>query len=433
MSDAGRNIVLVTVDSLRADHCGHLGTDRELTSTLDDLAADGVAYRNAVAPGPQTFSSMPAAFTGRRRPPGDVEDYPGATHWQRRLAAIDGHLRRHGSFPERLRKLGYATAGFSPNPWTSTAAGFDRGFEYFTDLSSQETGLLQRLVGAIPGLDTDRNAVELGLDLLTGSSFFTRWEQFFGDVQLLRERLPEPYFLWVFLLDTHYPYLVTRDHRVEQSWLGMYRSAYRSERAMRGHTDSMPEVVRQSLRRSYRDSIRAVDAFLEELVAAVAGDDPAVIVHSDHGESLGEHRRFGHDHRQVYDENVHVPFVVHDAGARATVDEPVSLAAIPDLALSIAREGTVDPRTVTHPTVIATSEGGTNRTVRGRRYKYLESGAERALFDLRQDPGESTDVSEAHPDVVEEYRETLDHRVSHLEETDRLAEATGTLAAGDEF
>jgi arylsulfatase len=432
MRDSARNVVLVSMDSLRADHCGFLGDDRGLTPTMDHLASTGVSFEAAVAPGPQTFSSMPAAFTGRHRKPGPLDEYPGETHWQRRLAAIDDHLGRYTSLPEQLQELGYSTAGFSPNPWTSTASGFDRGFDHFTDLAGEaDDGLIRRLANGLPGIDDSNKAVELALDLLTGSSFFTPWEAYYDQIQAVREQLTEPYFLWVFLLDTHYPFLPSRKHRQEQSFYGMVSSARRSEKVMRGRADTMSERTCASMQRSYRDTVRSVDTFLDRLRTDLAGDDPAMIVHSDHGESFGEHGNYGHHHRQLYEENVHVPYVVHDGHREATVSDPTSLATIPEVTLSIARTGGFEPATAAHPTAVATSEGGTNRAVRDRQFKYIEHGDERSLFELPLDAEESRDVSGEYPGRCAESASQLDRFERHRAEMAAVSRAAGVVASAE--
>ena len=85
-----RNIVLVTVDSLRADHCGFNGGDPELTPTLDDLAENGLVFENAFAPGPRTPSSMPVLMTGAF-----PSAQTGAFSWQSRWDRIRKHLGTH--------------------------------------------------------------------------------------------------------------------------------------------------------------------------------------------------------------------------------------------------------------------------------------------------------------------------------------------------
>jgi len=420
------NVVLVSIDSLRADHCGYLGSEYNLTPTLDAMAAEGVAFENAVAPGPQTFSSMPVAFTGQHRLP-EPDDDTGGSGWQRRLGLIDRHLDRHPTLPERLRARGYTTAAVTPNPWTSEAAGFDRGFDYFRDRSgTDDAGRLERIVDAIPGVDGNDRRTELLLNMSTGRSFFNRWESLYEDISHLRDRLREPYFLWVFLLDTHFPFITGRRHRSEQSLPGMYLSNYRGEAAMRGNASTMSPTVRESLERSYRDTVRAADAFLERLWRDFADDDPAVIVHSDHGESFGEHGNYGHHHRDLYEENIHIPYVVANAGRTSRVRAPTTLASLPELALDVATGGAVDPQSVTSPAVVSTSVSGNAGAVRQRRFKYVRDGDEQ-LFDLERDPQELTDISRQSPEQIAECREALDRRERHLTEVSRLYDATETL------
>jgi len=427
---SSRNIVAVSIDSLRGDHCGYLGDDRGLTPTLDRLADEGVAYQNAVAPGPQTFSSMPAMFTGKSRPPTTLEDYPQESHWSRRLAAIDDHLGRHATIAERLQDVGYDTAGVTPNPWASSASGFDRGFDVFEDSSGGGTdGWASAVADRLPGVDTDARPVELVLNMLSGSEFFTQWETLNTQIQAARERLSEPYFLWVFVLDTHFPFLPTRQHREEQSLLGAYHSAYRSSPAMRGNRDSMSPRTLRSVERSYRDTVRASDTFLERLQSELVDDDPVMVIHADHGESFGDHDNYGHHHRQVYDENVHVPYVIHNADVCADVPEPVSLASIYDTVVDIAHDGTFDPDEMTTSYAVASSECGTYRAVRGTRFKYLEGSSDFALFDLARDADEQQDVSAAHPDLCGDLRRRLARVDRHTAETARIIRGTEAIAA----
>lgn len=430
MSQCRPNIVLVSMDSLRGDHCGFLGSRRGLTPTMDELAAEGVNYRTAVAPGPQTFSSMPAVFTGQPRPVEDLRRYSGETHWQRRLAAINEYIQTTPSFPERLRELGYTTGAITPNPWTSSPAGFDRGFDRFVDLSSEGADESPSLLERVPGIDTDDRAVKLAVDLLTGSSFFSRWEDLYGGVSQLRAELSEPYFLWVFLLDTHYPFLTTRRHRKEQSLIEMYLAAYRSEGLMRGRAEDgrMSPSLRESVLAGYRDTVRASDTFVARLLND-GGDDPVLIVHSDHGESFGEHGNYGHHHRDLYEENIHVPYVVHNAGVSADVTDPLSLSTLPEAVVDIGRRGTFDPGAHTAAFAVSRSECGTSRAVRGRRFKYFDSGEREMLFDLSVDPAESTNVVEEYPDVAARFREQFETQERTWAEKRELTRASRVVAS----
>jgi len=429
MTADARNIVLVSIDSLRGDHCGFLGDDRGLTPTLDTLAEEGVAYQNAIAPGPQTFSSMPAIFTGHRRGPTTLDAYPQEKHWERRLAAIDEHLERYASLAERLRERGYDTGGVTPNPWTSTASGFDRGFDEFVDYSETDSGgWVESVATRIPGVDAGSRPVELVGNLLSGSEFFARWETLYDDIERVRESLSEPYFLWVFALDTHFPFIPSRAHREEQSLFGAYYSAYGSSEAMRGNGGEMSDRVRESVLRSYRDTVRSTDAFVAKLRSDLAHDDPALMIHADHGESFGDHGNYGHHHRQVYEENIHVPYLVHNAGVSADVVEPTSLTSIHDTALAIARDGTYEPA-AEEPCAVASSECGTHRAARTNPFKRVQSRGSAELFDLDTDPDEQTDVSAECPGVMSELGRPLDRIDTHAAETNRIHRATRSVVA----
>lgn len=428
------NIIFVSMDSLRADHCGHLGDERGLTPTLDWLAEEGVAYETAIAPGPRTFSTMPAVFTGHHQATNNVDNYPGSTQWEQRLAAIEAHLGRYSSLPERLRRLGYSTAGLSPNPWTSSASGFDRGFDRFVDFSGNEGGgLLHKIADRLPALDTNDRTVELILEMLSGKSFFTQWGDFYDEIEAVRSQLTEPYFLWVFLLDTHYPFITSRAYREEQSMLGMYLSTYRSADAMRGNTDSLSERAQASLERSYRDAVRASDEFMARLLADRSADDPVTILHSDHGEAFGEHGSYGHHHGHVFEENIHVPYVVHNAGVEQDVSGPVSLCSIPDTTMTIASRGTFDPHESTEPHVYSSNVRGNRRAVRGERFKYVESGGERMLFDLTSDPEEQDDVTNERASIRREFENYLTSYEAHLDQLEELGHTARSIAAVDEL
>lgn len=426
MSDARRNIVMITADSLRADHCGYIGGGG-LTPTLDRLANEGVAFQNAIAPGPQTFSSVPITFTGQYRNADVFREQDDDENWQRRLEAISTHLDRHPPVQEHLAELGYTTAAVTPNPWTSGASGFQRGFDEFRDHSAgREESPLHRCAKLLPGIDPSSKPVEIALNKFSDSSFFAGWESFYNDVLAVREKLEEPYFLWVFLLDTHIPYITPRTYRVENSFPEMYYAVLRSYPAMRGYAEAPAAHVETRLKRSYRDAVRTVDGFLDRMLADLSGDDPTVVFHSDHGESFGEHTHYGHHHRRVFEENIHVPYVVYNGGATGLVERPVSLATVHDVVCDVARTGTFDPSDLTRDFVISTSELDNHRTVRGSRWKYIDEDDEK-LFDLDTDPGEWTNLADERDDLRDALRRRLDVHDDHLAEANDLWKAADRL------
>lgn len=122
------NIVLVTIDSLRADKTG-LTPGKSFTPNLDQIANEGISYSNAVAPGPSTYESMPSIWTGELMGTVETDEDSELGKLSRRKQA---HLRST-TLVEELDRLGYDSGAFTPNPHTSRGTGFSRGFDDYED------------------------------------------------------------------------------------------------------------------------------------------------------------------------------------------------------------------------------------------------------------------------------------------------------------
>lgn len=416
MSD---NLILVTIDSLRADHCGYVsGDDRSLTPVLDGLAEEGVAYRNAIAPGPRTPSSLPPLFTGVFH---QYRDWGTSGDWRRRRQRIGEHLTRHRTIAETLHDRGYNTAAYTMNPWTAADTNFDRGFDEFTGIYGESSfdfssnPLLNLVDTAI-----SRSGTEELFGWRDKRDWFSEWTAIFPDIDSLLGELDEPYFLWVFLLDCHQPYFAPRAFREEITTPELYYSVLRYWRGLRSKTE-VPAHVGAMLRKAYRDSVRSVDAFLERLLEETRGD-PSIVVHADHGEAHGEHGTYGHE-SQLYDVNLRVPLVAHNVGDRSTVDEQISLRRLPDLLSDVATAERIDPTDYTSDTVLSATEFADGLAVRSNEWKYFESSDGSRLYDLRDDPDEKSDCLTDAPEVAAVFRDRLGSYRSHLVEQHRITRA----------
>jgi arylsulfatase A-like enzyme len=427
---ARRSTLLVTLDSLRADHCGYVdGRQADLTPTLTQLADDGVAYRQAVAPGPRTPSSVPVSFTGTFHQYRDGRDERG---WQYRHRRLGEFMRRHGSLAASFRDRGFDTAAVTMNPWTTTETSFDQGFDEFVDLEAADRDLFadRPTLRVLDGV--------LESDLLEGRTpwssqryWFVQWEGVYPLIRDVLERLESPYFCWVFLLDCHLPYIAPRRLRTEGSTLGTLSHLYRYGR-WKLRDAELTDRDAEALRRAYRDTVRSVDAFLDRLVTDVTerGDDPALVVHSDHGEGLGDHGTFSHE-RRLYEENLRVPLVVHDGRARATVDDPVSLKSLPTVLERVSGDDRpFDPRAVTQRFTLSQTEFGDRVALRGRRFKYVRTRDEERLYDLESDPTEREDLAAAAPEVRGELARLTDARMADQRERRAHYDAVAELQGG---
>jgi arylsulfatase A-like enzyme/Flp pilus assembly protein TadD len=275
------NIIVITLDTTRADRMGFLGSKRGLTPHLDALAKQSAVFTHAYSHVPLTTASHATIFTGT---------YPQYNH------VVDFGIPLSDKLPfapDILRKNGYHTAAFIASlvldPLGGTAPGFDRGFEVY------DAGFHMRPRGADRYKTVERRASDVVNHALA-------W---------LSKRPSGPMFLWIHLYDAHDPYDPPEP----------FKTRYRSQ--------------------PYDGEIAYADAEVGRLLAALRTqgqyDNSLIAVMSDHGESLGEHGENTHG-VFLYDSTIHVPLLVKLPGVRATgkqVDTRVSLV---DVAPTILRQ-----------------------------------------------------------------------------------------------
>ena len=424
--DGSRNVVLVTYDSLRADHCGHMGYERDTTPNPDGLADDGVAFENAIAPASRTNPSMAGILTGEPLVVRDRVANPGNAR---------SHLKRHGTLAEEFREAGYATGAFCPNAYASTYYGFDRGFDTYEDFMF-DNSLYQNLFDKHLG-DSSLFTMARNLrNFVRRQEAFKTWDTYIDEMVEWARDQSEPFFLWTFSLDTHFPYLTPRKYRKWGSLFDMYYYNWRCNQLIDQFNIDISKTEKQKIINIYDDSIRFGDVLLRELQERLSEFDPVFVVHGDHGEAFDEHDIYGHFYPLLYEENVHVPMVVSGTDESERVDRPVSLLELPDM---IKRAAGLDERSVADlgdNWVFATDYDGRferNLTaVRTANGKYIETSGEetdRELFDLREDPTEQRNLYAADEDGDRPFRRLVDRRVSHESELLAIAESVEELAA----
>jgi arylsulfatase len=403
-----RNVVLVTVDSIRADHYRPADGAGRMPH-LEAMADAGLSFETAIAPGPTTGDSMPAVLTGELVPDRDAS----------KVTKLREHMRARTTIAERFSELGYETGGFTTNPWTSRYFGFQRGFDHFEDFFDERasTSLVERVSSATnsPVVDLARNM----LDWAQGQSMFMQWEAFYDDIVAWTEQASEPYFLWVFLVDAHSPFLPPKAYRT-QSLTSLYAA---NAWLFAGAPKRFESRFHDTLVTAYDNCLEYTDDFLERLDGDLAGDDPLIAVHGDHGEEFGEHGQYGHG-QALYEELVHVPFVVAN-GPQDTVEAPTSLARIPELLPALATGEYPD---VTAP-YVKTRNYNPKFALRGDGWKYIanEDGTHE-LYDLaagerREAQLDDSDLAELGAALVDRWDRTDAERADVLQVTDELARA----------
>jgi arylsulfatase len=424
-TDRARNVVLVTFDSVRADHCGFVDPASSLTPELDAMAEQGTAFSRAMASSSRTPTSVPELMTGVPMPHRDADSQTGE------MARIREHVTSYETVAERFAERGYTTAGFSANPWTGDGTGFPDAFERFDrlDQGGEYTRLYRTLMPFVTG--TAAGVVVYYLDSwLRKAGSFSQWEAFGEDLFATIDRLPEPYFVWVFLMDAHNPYIVPKRDRVENSTLDMYYGMLRGNSQLRHSSgesylaDDLPSSVEKRVVQAYRDSVRSVDRFAGELRQRVDTSDTSVVFHADHGEAFKEHGTYGHQNA-LYQENVHVPLLVYGADAEAgrVVEDPVSLRSMPDLLLSLGDGEGVPVDELTAGPVVSRTASGDTLAVTTRRWKYIVGPDGAELYDLEADPEEKRDVADEHREVCADLDRDLEAYRATVPELDAEAEA----------
>jgi arylsulfatase len=426
-----RNVVLVTYDSLRADHCGYMGYGRDTTPTLDRLAGDGLVFENAVASGVPTIASMTSVMTGRHSL---ASPEVGRTDEQREQVTSRPKLA------EVLSREGYSTGAMSPNPPASSYFGFDEGFDWFEDFLDRDEGLVERAWNRVfrrsiegGGLST---YLRLARNVITKNEILRPWEDFYDRILSWRERVEEPYFLWVLLLEPHHPWVPPTD---EQRWSSRRDKyvAFRQyfEMFNNGWEPDFSPRERQRLIDLYDDSTRYGDRFLDRLGRDLAEDDPVLVVHADHGEEFGAHGRYGHQ-PYLYEDLIHVPLVVSNAGREGRVERPVGLRSIAPTVADLAGADHSFPAPSlfeeSDPWVTSKvfAEGTRRAAVRTARAKYLEGDSGGELYDLASDPDEQRNRVDDEAEAAAEFAGLLAYDRHAEAESRTIDDAADELAAG---
>ncbi len=292
------NIVLISVDTLRANHLTPYGYDRETTPFLASLAEESVLFTDAISQCGTTPQSLTSIMTGL---------YPFSDRVVGRRKGFVFLRRSNVTLARVLRDLGYDTHAITSSIQSSRATGINLGFESFDGIDvGVDQKMKRRKSGEVTGL-----AVE--------------WLR-------SRARAEDPFFLWIHYLDPHYPYAAPpsyeqyfeKHHPAEEGEVRFYRfDAIHDKR----HPLSDGELARINIQ--YDREVRYID---DELRALFENglvdhlDQTLVVFTADHGESLGDHQIVNHN--DLYQTILHVPLMVRLPGASnggTRIDEPVML------------------------------------------------------------------------------------------------------------
>ena len=363
-------IIIISVDTLRADHLPVYGYRNVRTPAIDALAADGVVFERAFSHSPQTLPAHASLLSGRLPFETGVRDNAGfVVRSAERLAA------------EILTDRGYATGAVVSSFVLRKETGISQGFTFFD--------------GAMPAGSSDLTSGPVRRD---GSDSETVAEQWLQSVGTSRA------FLFLHLYEPHAPYAAP---------------------------SRFAEFAPYDAEIAYADEI--IGRFVKYLKAHQLYDQSTIIFVSDHGEGLGDHGEQEHG-LFVYDESLRVPLIVKQAageGAGRRVSDPVQHIDLVPTILDLAKApvpgnlrgrslkplldgtGRLPERVIYSESLFARYRFGWSglMSVTDGRYRYVRAPREE-LYDLQQDPGERTNVAGRETQRVLKLGEALDRLTS---------------------
>jgi arylsulfatase A-like enzyme/Flp pilus assembly protein TadD len=381
-----RNVLLISIDTCRADHLGCYGAKRPPTPHIDALAREGVLFEDALSPVPLTTPAHSSMMTGTYPPTHGVRLNNGEA-----LAASNVTLA------EVLKDAGYRTGafvgGFPLDPGFGLSQGFETYDARFTKKSETSTTV------------AERTAPEVAAPAVA-------W---------LEQHAREPFFLFVHFFDAHLPYQPPPE----------LASAFADDP--------------YSGELAYVDA--SIGRLLDRLRELKADGDTLVVITADHGESLNEHGESSHGYF-IYQSTQRVPLVMRAPGGPKGRRRPERVSLIDLMPTILDLTGVKTPPRVEGSSLRAALEGGRppereralyveslvatqfrcaplNALVEGR-WKYIRA-PKPELYDLTKDGGERNNIVSVEPAIAQRLRERLDATLEGLE----AGASAGAAAAPD--
>lgn len=411
------NLVIILVDTLRADHLGCYGYERPTSPNIDRLASGGTLFENAVSQSSWTLPSAASLLTGL---------YPMRHQAVWRKAQLP--LARI-TLAEVLSAEGYATGAVVSHSLVSSDHDLDQGFDFF-----DETHISGHAGISSPGV----------------TDVAVRW---------LRENRGQPFFLFLHYFDPHYAYLEHEGYEFGQRYEGWVdpKAPFRTIQTQRGRLD---QGDIEFLRDRYDGEIAFTDhhigIVLGELDRLGLTERTVVVLVGDHGEEFLDHGWLGHT-THLYEEIVRVPLIVHHPGMNGLPDrvaEPVELIDVLPTVLAMSGVDSV-PAGIDGRNLLAMLEGrapadttafsevclrslhanasdASGRTsldlkcLRCGRWKLIHDAARQSweLYDLPVDPAEEEDLASTAPrSLMDGLRNQLVERAAALERLARVENA----------
>ncbi len=403
------NLLLVSIDSLRADHLSCYGYPRKTSPHIDALAEEGILFQNTVSSTSWTLPAHMSLFTAE-----DISVH-GVAH--------DGHSLSKSipTLPEVLKKEGYQTAAFCSSPYMNPAFGFARGFDVYHNLDLDRVGFTDTVTPP----QEQRDGVHADI---TGP----RIEKL--AVDWLEKNYRRPFFLFLHMWDVHYDYIPPPPY--DKKFDLDYRGTITGKDYM--HDDrinaGMDRRDLEHIIALYDGEIAYTDHYLGLIIQRLKElgvyDRTLIVVTADHGDEFFEHGNKGH-RISLFDEVIKVPLILKLPGQPVRAKKIEAQARLTDIAPTILSIfGLKKPYSFqgvslllpesARPRYAFSELAPVLQSLRTNRYKLLYNREQNKsiVMDLNKNPGEETTVLVRDHSIrkrmkkARAYRERLDRALA---------------------
>jgi arylsulfatase len=424
------NVLLLTVDTLRADMLSCYGYPEPITPHIDRMASSGVRFKQAITGGSWTQAAFPVIMT--------------STYASMHGGCLGPLSPARPSPIETMAANGYTTVGFSTSPLVSRTYGYQRGFQQFFDLIPGERDpRLRKIKGGerLLGMPAVHYLAGLFGKQIPPARLYVSAEKLVDTAGDWLKSRTEPFFAWMHFMDIHWPYhledTMTTPPDIARAWREMrhlHRVNWRGE--------SINEAQRARYLDLYIRSVRNTDQQIGRLLGILESlglmENTVIILLSDHGEELLERGKWGHFETNLYDEILRVPLIFNLPGRKSelVVQRQVRLLDVMPSILDLCQipqqggmegisllplwKGQEDQYNADYSISEMWRDTRHIIAVRSEDFKYLwdsRSPNGQALFDLQQDQQEQKNAIKQFPEEAQFFQEIVD---SHLR---RVAES----------
>lgn len=373
------NVIFIVVDTLRADHLGCYGYERDTSPHIDALSRESVVFKNAVSQAPWTPPSIASMLTGL---------YPAELGYKDRPVVMEDSIV---TLPEIFHANGYTTMGIISHVLVARRLGFAQGFDTYDQENAEGHGHISSpsvIQKAVAFIESNRQ---------------------------------NKFFLFLHLFDPHYDYILHDDY----NFFPGYNGTLQSGESIYSLREKAPEMTKQDLqyiKALYDSEIRFTDAYIGHLLNTMKELDlyrnTMVVLTADHGEEFKDRDEWIGHSKRLYQESIHVPLIIKLPGRyKQRVREDYT--GLIDLMPSILRymDFTFPADYPLSGSAIdfsgndkngrlvfsETRRGNFLRAAAWQGWKLIDDRAARQLelYNLQRDPHESVNVADSNPDLAQ--------------------------------